>query len=165
MFGIPHLGICSLQGLVIILIPENQLLGSLRESTISWFRPANVHLTNEQLLELRDEENSIYFGCWNGYDGPEWGMQRYKTISDLENEHGKAVHVKINWNGKTEGIQFDKKFFSFSMMKSSEKKIEGINDLPIETTQEGRCKGIQKNGERCKRYSPCKYKGHKEATL
>ena len=93
------------------MIPENQLLGSLRESSISWFRPAKVHLTNEQLLELRDEENSIYFGCWNGYDGPEWGMERYKTLSDLENEHGKALHVKINWNGKTEGIMFSTGFF------------------------------------------------------
>jgi hypothetical protein len=142
------------------MIPENQLLGSLRESSLSWFRPANVHLTNEQLLELRDEEKSIYFGCWNGYNGPEWGMQRYKNLSDLENEHGKALHVKVNWNGTKVGIQFENKWFSFKGMKSSEKKIEGINDLPIETTQEGRCEGAKKDGERCKRYSPCKIKGH-----
>ena len=107
------------------------------------------------------EENSIYFGCWNGYEGPEWGMERYKTLSDLENEHGKALHVKINWNGKTEGIQFENKWFSFNMMKSSEKKIEGINDLPVEATDEGRCKGLKKDGERCKRYSPCSIKGHR----
>ena len=112
------------------------------------------------MLGLRDEGNSIYFGCWNGYDGPEWGMKRYKTLSDLENEHGKALHVKINWNGKTEGIMFSTGFFSFSMMKSSEKKIEGINNLPIESTNEGRCKGLKKDGERCKRYAPCIIKGH-----
>ena len=144
-----------------LMIPENQLLGSLRESSISWFRPAKVHLTNEQLLELRDEENSIYFGCWNGCTGAEWGMKRYKTLSDLENGHGKALHIKVNWNGKTEGIQFENKWFSFNMMKSSEKKIEGINDLPVEATDEGRCKGLKKDGERCKRYSPCSIKGHR----
>jgi len=147
---------------VIIMIPENSLLGTLRESSLSWFRPANGFLSEEDKIELQDSNNDIYFGCWNGYNGAEWGMQRYKTLSDLENEHGKALHVKINWNGKTEGIQFENKWFSFNGMKSSEKKIKGINELSIETTQEGRCEGHNKNGDRCKRYSPCSIKGHRK---
>ena len=142
------------------MIPENPLLGTLRESSLSWFRPAKSLLSDESKSELQDSNNDIYFGCWNGYDGPEWGMKRYKTLSDLENEHGKALHIKIN--GKIEGIQFENKWFSFRGMKSSEKKIKGINELSIEMTQEGRCEGYNKNGDRCKRYSPCSIKGHRD---
>ena len=144
------------------MIPENPLLGTLRESPISWFRPAKSLLSDESKSELQDSNNDIYFGCWNGCDGPEWGMKRYKTLSDLENEHGKALHIKINWNGKIEGIQFENKWFSFRGMKSSEKKIKGINELSIEMTQEGRCEGYNKNGDRCKLYSPCSIKGHRD---
>ena len=147
---------------MIIMIPENPLLGTLRESSLSWFRPAKGFLSEESKIELQDSNNDTYFGCWNGYNGAEWGMMRYKTLSDLENEHGKALHVKINWNGTKVGIQFENKWFSFRGMKSSEKKIKGINELSIETTQQGRCEGYNKNGDRCKRYSPCSIKGHRD---
>jgi len=145
------------------MIPENPLLGSLRECPISWFRVAKGQLTAEQIQELSDPTQGIWFGCWNGYDGPEWGMSRDKTIVDLEKEHGKVIHVKKNWNGKTEGIQFENKWFSFNMMKSSEKKIEGINDLPVQTTEDGRCKGFFNHGGRCTHYArSCGIKSHKE---
>ena len=143
------------------MIPENPLLGTLRESPISWFRPAKGVLSDESKIELQDSNKSIYFGCWNGYDGAEWGMMRYKTISDLENEYGKALHVKVNWNGKTEGIQFENHYMKFIESKTR-KLIDGINDLSIETTQEGRCEGYNKIGDRCKRYSPCSIKGHRD---
>tara|TARA_B100000686_G_C16205314_1_gene672641 strand:+ start:185 stop:625 length:441 start_codon:yes stop_codon:yes gene_type:complete len=143
------------------MIPESPLLGALRECKVSWFRPAKVRLSENQMSELTDSENGIFFGCWNGYNGPEWGMERYKTISDLENEHGKALHVKVNWNGKTEGIQFENHYMKFIESKTRH-YIDGINDLPTEITQEGRCEGTQKNGERCKRYSPCRIKGHSD---
>jgi len=141
------------------MIPESPLLAELRESPISWFRKAIGHLSPDQQEHLADREQGIGLGCWNGYDGPEWGMMRYKTISDLENEHGKALHVKVNWNGKTEGIQFENHYMKFIESKTR-KFIDGINDLSIETTQEVRCEGTQKNGERCNRYSPCRIKGH-----
>ena len=138
------------------MIPESPLLAELRESPISWFRKAIGHLTPDQQEHLTDRKNGIGFGCWNGYDGPEWGMMRYKTISDLEKEHGNALHVKVNWNGKVEGIQFQNHYMRFYESKTR-KFIDGINDLPTEITQEGRCKGLQKNGERCKQYAPCRW--------
>lgn len=143
------------------MIPESPLLGTLKETSFSWFRPAKGNLSDEQMRELTDIENGIGFGCFNGYSQPVWGMRRYKTISDLENEHGKALHVKVNWNGKTEGIQFENHYMKFFESKTRH-YIDGINDLPTEITQEGRCKGLQKNGERCKRYSPCRIKGHSD---
>ena len=49
------------------------------------------------------------------------------------------------------------------MMKSSEKKIEGIKDLPVQTTEDGRCKGFFNHGGRCTRYArSCGIKSHKE---
>ena len=138
------------------MIPESPLLAELRESPISWFRKAIGHLTPDQQEHLTDRKNGIGFGCWNGYNGPEWGMMRYKTISDLEKEHGNALHVKVNWNGKVEGIQFENHYAKF-MESKTRKFIDGINDLPTEITQEGRCKGLQKNGERCKQYAPCRW--------
>lgn len=138
------------------MIPESPFLSHLRTSPYMWFRKAIGMLTPEQREDLTDRENGIGFGCWNGYNGPEWGMVRYKTIFDLEDEHGKALHVKVNWNGKVEGIQFENHYAKF-MDSKTKNFIEGINDLPTEITQEGRCKGLQKNGERCKKYAPCRW--------
>jgi len=138
------------------MIPESPFLSHLRTSPYKWFRKAIVMLTPEQREDLTDLENGIGFGCWNGYNGPEWGMVRYKTISDLEDEHGKALHVKVNWNGKVEGIQFENHYAEF-MDSKTRNFIDGIKDLPTEITQEGRCKGLQKNGERCKKYAPCRW--------
>lgn len=142
------------------MIPESPLLDPIRECHVSWFRKAKVYLTDEQKNELRDEENGIFFACWNGHHGPEWGMERYKTISDLEKEHGNALHLKENWNGKTEGIQFENHYLKL-FDSETKNSIRGIKDLPTQLTQEGRCEGTQKNGERCKRYSPCSIKGHR----
>ena len=34
-----------------------------------------------------------------------------------------------------------------------------VGNLVYETTQEGRCEGHNKKGDRCKRYSPCSING------
>jgi hypothetical protein len=145
------------------MIPENLLLGSLGETPISWFREAKGQLSDEQIQELSDSSQGIGFGvCTQDWQECTWGIIRYKTIADLEQEHGTALHVKKNWNGKTEGIQFENHYFQF--YESKERHLfEGIKELPIEITEEGRCKGFFKNGGRCTRYAfYCGIKSHME---
>ena len=148
------------------MIPDNPLLGKLEETPISWFRKAKINLEDEQKQKLSDPLQGITFGvCTQSMYECTWGMVRYKKITDLEKEHGRALHVKQNWNGKVEGIQFENHYFKFYESKTKN-LIEGTNELPIKITEEGRCKGIQKNGERCKRYLfSCKVKGHGDAIL
>ena len=85
------------------------------------------------------------------------------TLPFLHQHHSttKTKQQERSWNGKTEGIQFENHYMKFFESKTRH-YIDGINDLPTEITQEGRCKGLQKNGERCKRYSPCRIKGHSD---
>ncbi len=148
------------EGLVIHLIPESPLLDShLGETSVSWFRLAKVRLTDEQKKELSDESRRIRFGvCTQHWNECTWGIVRDKTIADLEREHGKAIHVEINWNGKVEGIQFENNKGLFWLDKT---RPFGMDNLPEVVNEDERCKGTFSHGGRCTRYNTCNL--HKEA--
>lgn len=139
---------------MIHLIPESPLLeSSLGETSVSWFRLAKVQLTDEQKKELSDESRRIGFGvCTQSWKTCTWGIVREKTIVDLEQEHGKAIHVEINWNGKIEGIRFENKERLFWLDKT---RPFGMDKLLEVVNEDKRCKGTYSHGGRCTRYNTC----------
>ena len=80
------------------------------------------------------------------------GMVREKTIADLEVEHGKAIHVEKNWNGKVIGIRFENKDSLFWLDKT---RPFGMVELPEVVNDDERCQGTFKHGGRCTRYNNC----------
>jgi len=146
------------------MIPEDPRLGELGETSISWFRQSQQHLDEQDKQDLTNLSKGIIFGVCTqeGNRLPTWGMIRYKTIDDLEKQHGKSIHLKKNWNGKSEGIQFENYYLYFYDSKT-ENQIEGVANLPIHITEENRCNGFFKHGGRCTRYDySCNIKSHKE---
>lgn len=139
---------------MIELIPESPLLeSSLGETSVSWFRLAKTKLSSKEIEKLSDSSLRIKFGvCTQSWDSCTWGMVREKTIADLEVEHGKAIHIEKNWNGKVIGIRFENKDSLFWLDKT---RPFGMAELPEVVNDDERCQGTFKHGGRCTRYNTC----------